>query len=70
MSALHVFNDGFAHDSFKLASDFGVRAPLPVTVINSTEALISASWLNSTLSDFLAKDDVYSEGFSSGKFCR
>ncbi|OJJ97044.1 hypothetical protein ASPACDRAFT_45900 [Aspergillus aculeatus ATCC 16872] len=43
--------------------EFQVREALPVTVFTSREALITASWIHSTVSDFLVRDDVYNKRF-------
>lgn len=43
-----------------------MKKPLPMTVVRSTEKIISAAWLNETITDFKARDDVYSDDFLSG----
>ncbi|KAK9475713.1 amidase signature enzyme [Lipomyces japonicus] len=53
----------YVPSKLELAHNFNVDQPLPVTVVTSTEITVTAAWLNTTLSSFLAKDDVYSEEF-------
>ncbi|RDW76548.1 uncharacterized protein DSM5745_06540 [Aspergillus mulundensis] len=49
----------------ELAHDFDAKEPFPVTVITSPNATLTASCLNSTISDYLARDDVLTKGFLS-----
>ncbi|PYH75896.1 amidase signature enzyme [Aspergillus uvarum CBS 121591] len=63
-SVAHVLNvPYYVPSKVELAHEFKVQEALPVTVLTSQEAVITASWINSTVSDFLVQDDVYTKGF-------
>ncbi|KAL3477183.1 amidase signature enzyme [Aspergillus californicus] len=58
----------YVPDKVELDKNFDVKEPVPVTVVTSTEKIISASWLNETIAGFIARDDVYSEAFLSALY--
>ncbi|KAL3488552.1 amidase signature enzyme [Aspergillus germanicus] len=60
--------DYFVPSKIELAHHFDADEPVPVTVVTSPSRDISASWLNSTFSDFLSRDDVFTLGFAQAIF--
>ncbi|KAF7515216.1 hypothetical protein PCG10_003565 [Penicillium crustosum] len=55
----------YVPDKVEVDKPFDVKEPLPITVVTSTKKSISAAWLNETIADFKASDDVYSVDFLS-----